>query len=392
MTLSNTGSTESAGTIALNGSNLVLQGADLLNTGYVYSTVVSAITGTGTLTNSYGGTIKMKGNIDVAIINAGVVSAIGGTMTLNGNVANNVTGRMEAGPGATIQLANGLATNQGTINLTGGTFDNNGHTLTNTGEITGNGTLKTGGITNTGTVNLWGSEPTAVYGNVTNHNLMNVTDLSATFFDDVTNNGTVTNSGSIIVCGAYTQLAGQTINNGILTQTSIDIQGGSLSGFGTIYGNVAIGSGAWVSPGISPGTLTINGDFASDGNLFFEIGGLDAGQFDVLHINGNASFTGGTIAFDFIHAFHASEGDYWEFLLADNIMGWDTLNVSVDGLGTGLAWEIDAIAGGGRQLLITEVPLPATIWLLGLGLAGLVARSRRIRKSDELRVAGARLR
>lgn len=161
-----------------------------------------------------------------------------------------------------------------------------------------------------------------------------------------------------------------------MTQSLIQINGGILSGIGTINGPVTIGSGASVQPGNSPGTMTINGNFSSSGNLFFEIEGTNPGQYDVLDINDNAVFNGGTINFDFINSFTPLAGNYWDFLFADAITGWNTLNFTVDGLGSGLSWEIDDITGGER-LLITQaqaVPEPSLMVLLGisvLSLAGL---------------------
>jgi fibronectin-binding autotransporter adhesin len=90
---------------------------------------------------------------------------------------------------------------------------------------------------------------------------------------------------------------------GTMTQTSISINDGSLSGSGTITGDVIIGSGASLNPGNPgeiPGKMTINGDFISSGDLFFEIGGLDYGMYDILDINRDATFDYGTIEFDFI--------------------------------------------------------------------------------------------
>ena len=155
---------------------------------------------------------------------------------------------------------------------------------------------------------------------------------------------------------------------------------------------MTIGSGATVQHGNSPGTLTINGTFSSSGNMLFEIGGLRSGQYDVLQINGNANFTGGNVEFDFTHGFNASANDYWNFVFADNITGWNSLSVEVNGLGNGLGWEIEpeTLPDGyvEEELLITaqngggtSVPEPSTMLLLCSGLAGLAAYKKRFNKA-----------
>ena len=134
------------------------------------------------------------------------------------------------------------------------------------------------------------------------------------------------NYGTITGSGNYIQTAGQTTNNGSPSQTSVNIQGGSLSGNGTITSNVTIGSRATVQLGNSPVTLTINGNFFSSGNMLFEIGELSRGQYNVLQINGKANFTGGYLEFDFSDDINASADDYWDFLFANNINGWNILS------------------------------------------------------------------
>jgi hypothetical protein len=194
-------------------------------------------------------------------------------------------------------------------------------------------------------------------------------------------------NGIISGTGAYTQTAGQTINNGIMTQSYIAIFGGILSGYGTINGTVVIDGGANVQPGISssPGTLTINGNLYSNSssvNYMFRIGGTrSSGLYDVLKItNGTATFTGGNVNFSFINGYKAVAGDSWDFILADYLTGYNTLNFSVTGLDSGLSWEVDPSANGETLLITpTAMPIPSTFALLGTGLLGLLGWARRIK-------------
>jgi hypothetical protein len=167
----------------------------------------------------------------------------------------------------------------------------------------------------------------------------------------------------------YIQTAGETyFQEGSLSQNSINIQGGSLSGRGTITGQVNISSEASVHPGNTPathapGTLTINGTFSSSGTLLIDIAGLEDGKFSVLKINGDAIFSGGNIAFDFINGFKASPGNYWDFLYADSIAGWDTLSFTFNGLSSGLLGKIEPIPNGERLLIAPVIPTMQEILL-----------------------------
>jgi hypothetical protein len=89
----------------------------------------------------------------------------------------------------------------------------------------------------------------------------------------------------------------------------LEVQGGSIQGLGTICGNVS--SAGTVSPGDSPGTLTVNGNYtqAPTGRFEVEIGGLSAGsEFDRLAISGSASLAG-TMNISLINGFVPAEGN-----------------------------------------------------------------------------------
>lgn len=82
--------------------------------------------------------------------------------------------------------------------------------------------------------------------------------------------------------------------------------GGSLYGTGTINGigfaagshPIVVNAGGTLSPGFSPGALTIEGEYVqNDGVLVLEIGGTGAGEHDVLDATLGVSFLGGTIRF-----------------------------------------------------------------------------------------------
>jgi len=91
-------------------------------------------------------------------------------------------------------------------------------------------------------------------------------------------------------------------------------QNAVVGGNGTIVGRV-FNVGGIVSPGTSPGTLLVQGDYLQTaGLLALEIAGRNAGQFDQLKVTGSASLQGGTVSFVF-DGFTPQSGD--QFLLID---------------------------------------------------------------------------
>src|SRR5208282_3073833 len=103
----------------------------------------------GSIANS--GSIQGNGLVSNAVNNTGTIESIDGTLTLSGSLQNSAGGLLTADAGSKLLVSSGLAANKGTINLTGGVFDNNSFALSNSGQISGYGTLRSGGLTNHGT-------------------------------------------------------------------------------------------------------------------------------------------------------------------------------------------------------------------------------------------------
>ena len=93
-----------------------------------------------------------------------------------------------------------MGTNSGMISLTGGTFDNFGHILTNSGTINGYGTIRTAGLTNsTNKLLSVGEGNMDVFGNFTNNGIVNIqTGRSAYFYGTVNGNGSFTGGGTAV--------------------------------------------------------------------------------------------------------------------------------------------------------------------------------------------------
>lgn len=118
------------------------------------------------------------------------------------------------------------------------------------------------------------------------------------FTTDVVNNGAVRSlSGTLSLGPNYIQQSGTTtLAGGHLTASrAITISGGKLDGIGIIDSDVVNSVNGRVSPGHSPGSIIINGNYTQTGNgaLDIELGGANPGtQFDQLTVNGDASLGG----------------------------------------------------------------------------------------------------
>ena len=348
-----------------------------------------SLTNAGSISNTTGGSLLNYGYLSSSgiIDNSGILSSgtsdnHAGFFENSGVLNNLVDGTLTTFAYLGNQLGGNL-NNYGFLNI--GTLDDTTGYLGNAGSLTNFGTLNySGNLHSTGTFTNHGSLSTFdIFGSLINEGTLSNTGSLITGgllnnTGNLNNTGTLINTGSVVGNGFYTQTLGQTIVNGWFSQTSSQILEGDLSGSGIIAGEVIIDEGANVNPGnLSTDTLAVNGDFSSNGNLFFEIAGL--GAFDVLDINGNAIFGGGSIEFEFIDGFHAAAGNYWDFLFSDTITGRSNINFVVNGLDSGLTWSVIHIDNQGERLLISVIPEPKFYLMLlaGLGLTVLVGLRRR---------------
>jgi hypothetical protein len=109
---------------------------------------------------------------------------------------------------------------------------------------------------------------------------------------------------------------------GTVNVATLNLLGGVLNGTGTIIGNVNNTAGT-VSPGASPGTLTIDGNYVqgSGGTLAIEIGGTAAGtQYDQLVVTGDATL-GGALDVALINGFVPASGDSFTVVQGGTVSG-----------------------------------------------------------------------
>jgi hypothetical protein len=154
--------------------------------------------------------------------------------------------------------------------------------------------------------------------------------------------------------------------------------GGSFQGStGSVVGpQFRVMEGGALRPGLSPGSLTIEGDLILDPGaiLEIEIAGYGAGTgYDRITVTGD-TVLGGTLVLSFLDGFLPQPGDLFDFLApVGTLLGaFDTVSV----LGApGLTLDPTALARG--RLEITGVPVPQTLPLLALGALGLAGWRRR---------------
>ena len=205
--------------------------------------------------------------------------------------------------------------------------------------------------------------------------------------------------------GSFIQTAGSTVVNGSMSGGTMDIQGGTLSGSGTIgVDTLTIGENATVNPGNSPGTLIVMGDMDMFGTLATEIS--SSASFDILQVQDTVSLSN-TSSFDFLFdsGYTAVDGDSFDFLTASvfdfNLgLGFafdiaDMSNFVVSGLSTGFDWSVSFFdftsdenqdsylslilsdnGTGGNPSNAVSAPATLALFALGLPLMGWLNRRR----------------
>lgn len=127
-----------------------------------------------------------------------------------------------------------------------------------------------------------------------------------------TNDGTLSAQIGTLSFDALTQNSGSiTLGGGnIDVGTTLALNGGTLDGSGTITADVN-NSGGNVSPGNSPGTINITGNYTqgSTGTMTIELAGTGAGQFDQVNVSGSATLDG-TLNVSLL-SYTPNNGDTW---------------------------------------------------------------------------------
>lgn len=296
---------DASGPLTFNGGTLQF-GADLTTTRAMAITAAGGSVDTQTHDGLFGGAITGTG---------GLTKTGTGTLTLTG--ANTYTGDTTIASG-TLQLGNGGTSGSlaGNVVNNGALLLNRSNTLTLNGAISGNGTVSqigtgttiltgastyTGGTTiSAGALQLGaGGTSGSIVGQVANNGALvfNRSDVM-TFDNTVVGTGAIQQIGSgttrlnadnAAFAGTTDVRAGTLSVNGLLGGT-MTVFGGRLQGIGTVGGTMNEAGGT-IAPGNSIGTLTIAGNYTSNGGTLeieTALGG-DASPTDRLVVTGNTA-------------------------------------------------------------------------------------------------------
>jgi hypothetical protein len=253
--------------------------------------------------------------VDLAFNNAGTVAVSAGTLSLGLSVVQSFAGTLLGGnwvvdSGATLSIGTpgpGFTTNAADVTLRGA-----GSRFVQFGPL----------ASNAGTLRLLDGQ-------------------------ELTTRGALANSGAVLLAGAtltvagdYTQTGGTTTLAGgtLAAQSTVDLEGGILSGFGTIAANVV--NGAKLRPRPGGEGLVISGDYTqtASGTLAIPIGGTEAGtQYGFLQVGGPATLDG-ALRVRLIGGFQPAEGDTFTILTFAASSG-DFASKEGLGLGGGLSFD-----------------------------------------------------
>ena len=257
-TLTVTGSISGAGTLQADaGTTLVLTGASIQAAKVTDNGTVNlggGIVQATTMTVAAGAKLIGFGTIQNAVTNSGLIDANGGALTITGSITG--AGTLQADIAATLALngASSLAskvTDNGTVQLGGGTLKSTTLTVASGAKLSGFGTVQNA---------------------VANSGLIEANGGTLTVTGAITGTGTLqADIGAALALNGTSSLASKVTDNGIvqlgggtLTATTLTVaSGATLSGLGTVKNAV---TNAGVIEATS-GTLTVTGAITGAGAL-----------------------------------------------------------------------------------------------------------------------------
>lgn len=205
-------------------------------------------------------------------------------------------------------------------------------------------------------------EPLARSVNFANRGLVafrNATSFS--FAGDWTNDGMLTIDGTSVLTvenSFTTEEDSVILLLGELRVPSFTNQGGEIKGKGTLVVDSFENAGP-LSPGTSPGILTIDGDFtqSAEGSLLIDIeGGIAGFQYDQLSVTGSAQL-GGTLAPCLAETYAPLPGTEFAFLQASSVNG-SFARLDLSSVGKRLGFDLE-VNGSTAKLVAKQVAYSA---------------------------------
>lgn len=322
--------------------------------------VTSFTTVTGT-SNSYTGLTTINGlNLAVTKIGmAGSTSSLGTSGTVQLGVASQTSSLVYIGSGETTDKTFAI------VGTGGGSIDTTGAT----------GALV---FTSSMTMTTAGGKNLILRGDTTGNRIEGEIRQVATGTLGITKQGTGTwiLAGNNTYTGTTTVSAGTLLIDGSIANSTVSVAGGILGGSGTIGGVVTISSTGTLSPGSSPGTLTINNNLNMlNGSTYIFEGG------DLVDINGQLDLDNNwtlTLGPGFV------DGGSVVLFTYNSIAGTPDLvpTINTAGLGFVPSGPLTLTDTGSSIVLngISVIPEPSTVLLAGVGLALVLTRFRRLRR------------
>jgi hypothetical protein len=396
-----------SGTVTLNNANSYLQGYS----GPSVNTLVnqSTVNGQGFI---YNVTLDNQGTIDA--------NSSGGTLYIYSAPTTN-SGVLRADAGATLNLnnstlANFASTGSSAGTLSGGTyevfsgtlsFNNGGFTndiVTSAATIVLDGTAGAPKLLDQNGNNALANFATnTAAGSFTIQNGVSLATSSSGFSNAGTVNIgansslTVGGSNDYVQSGGTTTLGTPSSQLFVASGHSVDINGGTLQGFGTIQGNLS-NNGGLVMPGVTgtAGVLTVTGYYTDppSSHLFIQIGGPDTQHgLAQLDLGGTAYLNNGTLDVSLIDGFTPTNGELFTILTSSGLSGTFNDNSIHDGNVT-FTVEYSPVGFANDVVLraqVSSIPEPSSWVLLGLGMvaAGVMAARRSSCRADTINVCQA---
>ena len=327
----------------------------------------------------------------------------GGQLTVNEALDVQAKGKLRVDGVASLL---GGTTNAGEIELVGGA-QLNGGILLNSGLLRGDGTIGSA-VANFGRIEAIGTAAvpkeltfTAPVFNFADTGRITVRDAALRFGGGLTNDGTlafplgvsdafgdIDNAGTITVTGgANVTFHDDVVQNGTLrvsasgSTTSVVVFLGTFSGSGGTTGGGDVFFEGGVSIGNSPAEVTFNNDITlgSGSNTLIEIAGTGIGDFDRFVINGDLALDDGSLSAVSFDGFEFAANQSFEvFDVRDALTGtFAGLNEGgVVGNFNGFDLFISYRGGDGNDIVLSTVPEPSSLAMIGLGGAALLRRRR----------------